>query len=81
MHWLHTTFKDYCKSQGMDVLKDDFKFIVKVLNQMPLELHKSIMRDYCKEWCLGMEKGLAPEIKQNLGRKKANLWLLSKVMK
>jgi hypothetical protein len=75
MYWLRTTFREWASKQGIELLKDDINFAEKVLIKLPENSHKLIMRDYAYEWLRGMgdkEKSLQ---NQNLGRKRANIWL------
>jgi len=80
MYWLHTTFKDYCDRKGIHLLKDDLKFIIKVLNNLPPNSHKSIMRDYCDKWLHTLEKEKNSSQRQNLARRASNSWLVNKVL-
>ncbi len=79
MHWLYTTFKTHCERQGLTLMKEDIKFIERALKEIPSNIHKSIMNDYCKEWCKGIADEPNASKKQNFGRNKANLFLLSKL--
>lgn len=79
MYWLRSTFLDWTKKQGIELLRDDLRFIENILNKIPVELQKSIMSDYCKIWCQGMCLMDKSYQNQNLGRFKANEWLRKKV--
>ncbi len=81
MFWIHTTFKDYCTKRGIELLRDDLKFIEKKLYLIHSDLHKSIMGDFVEKWCEGMGYTEIDSQKQNLGRNKANLWLLFHINK
>jgi hypothetical protein len=72
---------DYCKTKGIEILPDDMRFIEQMLKDIPDDLHKSIMRDFIEEWCDGMGRDAMSLLKQNLGRRKANIWLRAKVGK
>lgn len=75
MHWLYTAFKDYCNQKGILLLRDDLKFIERMIKEIPADLHKTIMRDFVDEWCDGMGRDAMSLLKQNLGRRQANIWL------
>ena len=75
MYWLRTSYLKWAKNQGMELLRDDLRFIEKTLNKIPQNLHKTIMRDFVNEWCDGMGRDAMSLLKQNLGRRKANIWL------
>lgn len=57
------------------LMKEDCQFLQNKLSKISPELHKSILSDYYKEWCKGMEDSIAPYQAQNRGRKRANLWI------
>ena len=78
MHWLYTTFKDYCQKKGIHLLRGDLKYIEKELVKIPKELQRSVMSDYTRKWVETMDKENNSLLKQNLARRKANLWLLTR---
>ncbi len=75
MYWLRTTFKEWAKKEGIELLKEDFIFIERILNKLPSGLHKSIMRQYKEKWHEGMGDSEKFSQNQNMGRFEANTWL------
>lgn len=73
------SFRAYCNRLEIDLLTDDYRFIDKMLNIFPVSDFKAILDAYSKEWLLGMAKSESHSLEQGMGRKRANLWLLSKV--
>lgn len=69
------TFVEYCKDNGINLLKDDLKHIRKCLKCLHVELseQKKIMKKYADIWL--------DEDKEKIGngRKEANLFLLRMV--
>jgi|JI7StandDraft_1071085.scaffolds.fasta_scaffold11654_4 hypothetical protein len=79
MYWLRSTFLDYCQRKGINLLKDDLKFIEKLLRLFPPDRQKSIMVRYCEEWHKGMAECENAAQSENFGRRRANLYLNSLV--
>ncbi len=79
MYWLRNTFRLWAEQQGIQILRDDIKFIEKILNKLPENLHKSLMRDYASEWLEGMDDREKSRQNQNLGRWRANNWLRNRL--
>lgn len=73
------TFIEYCESKNIHLLRDDIRFIRYVLKKLSADRHKSIMRRYCEEWCKGMDECENIAQRDNLGRRRANLYLCSLV--
>lgn len=73
--WYHVKFKNYTGSINIQLLKDDFKFIERVLGKLPEITQRAALRKYCIEWQEGMEDELVDFRKQNKGRYRANCFL------
>lgn len=68
-------FKDYCIKKNIHLLKDDFKFIEKQLIQIPLNLHRSVLKDFTDKWLSVLENESNSSQAQNLARRESNKWL------
>lgn len=68
-HWFNKDFKPYAKRQGLQLLRDDIKFIESRLQRLPEYKQREALRQYVKEWDLSLG--------QNQGRFKANQYLLN----
>ena len=77
--FLETVFKPTAKAKGLYVLRDDMNFIARSLLKIPYNEHKDVLRRYIDEWCKGMAESSIASYAQNLGRRRANLWLLEEV--
>ena len=73
------TFLEYCHEKGIKPLNDDLKFIRKLLAYVPDNERRAFLSAYVDEWLLGMGECPKTLLKQNMGRKRANLWLLGKL--
>jgi hypothetical protein len=69
------SFQNYCKSQGIELLRDDIKFIKSRLKVIPYNSHKSVLQRYCDIWIDSMRMCNNERIQQNVGRRAANLYL------
>lgn len=69
------TFTEYCKANDIKLLRDDLKFIRDILQQWPPSQKMAILRRYSVVWLTAMHSEPNPILKQNSGRKAANLWL------
>lgn len=78
MYWLRTRYVEWTKNQGIELMKDDIDFIERTLSKIPKRLHKSIMRDYAIEWLKGIGEDDKASQNQNLGRRRASVWLREK---
>jgi len=75
MHWLYTTFKTYCATRGINLLRDDLLFIEKRLARIPQEAHKRIAKQFVEKWLEGIGSNENALNSVNLGRRIANIWL------
>lgn len=70
-------FTDYAASKGLQLLRDDIKFIKGRIQLVDKDLRKTFLRRYVELWCQGMDDEERVQYKQAMGRRRANLWLLS----
>ncbi len=75
MYWLISSFKPFCESNGVHLMREDLKFIEKMLYKIPEERRKRVMKDYYNEWMSGIGSCEIASQKQNLGRRRANNYL------
>lgn len=69
------TFTEYCTANNIKLLRDDLRYIRKILEQWPASQKKAILRRYTVVWLTAMNSEPEELLKQNSGRKSANLWL------
>ena len=58
-------------------LRDDKDFIIEQLQRFPSEAHTQIWKEYCYQWQEGKKETDVSYKKQNIGRFRANQWLIS----
>jgi hypothetical protein len=73
------TFLEFCRKNGCELLKDDVTFIKKCLSTFSKGRHKIILRVYVDVWVKAMADCKNISMKQNAGRRAANLYLLGEV--
>ena len=73
------SFREYGIKLGLDLLKDDLLFINKMLDEIDSGEYKPLLKRYCVIWLSTIEKEENSSLKQNLGRRTANLWLREEV--
>jgi hypothetical protein len=78
-NWYYKDFKNYVKSQGFELLKEDYKFIQNVIYHMPENEQKRVLRNYCHIWNTEMALEEKIALKQNVARFKANSYLREKI--
>ena len=71
-----STFQLHCSSLGIELLRDDIKFIKAQLSNIPLQLRKQHLQTYADTWLSAMESCDNVVRKMNVGRRAANLFLL-----
>jgi hypothetical protein len=69
-------FIDQCKNAGMELLRDDVNYIRDRLKNMPRKRQILVLRRYREIWLESMRACENAQIRQSVGRKKANLFLL-----
>lgn len=70
------TFQLYCQSLGIQLLRDDIKFIRAQLKRYHHSYHKNILSQYASIWVQSMAECHDDAKKMNHGRREANLFLL-----
>ena len=73
------TFVAYAQSKGLDLTKDDIKFMRQCLGEVSWSERRGIVEKYVSEWLLGMESVKIQHMRQNAGRRRGNLWLLNRM--
>lgn len=73
------TFVAYAQSKGLELTKDDIKFMRQCLSDVSWSERRGIVEKYVSEWLLGMESANIHHVKQNAGRRRGNLWLLNRM--
>lgn len=68
-------FTQYCQANNIQLLRDDKKYLVTMLRNIPENPRKSLLKRFCDEWLLGFELEENVLLKQNMGRFRANSWL------
>lgn len=69
------TFQQHCESLGIELLRDDIKFIKAQLLQIPQHLAKPTLKKYADTWLSAMSQCDNVTRKQNAGRLSANIFL------
>jgi hypothetical protein len=69
------TFTEYAKSCGIELLRDDIKYLRAVTARMPTEARRDVLREYASIWVGEMKKCNHDAQRQNKGRRAANLWI------
>ena len=69
LNWYN--FKAYCARMGINLLRDDIRFIEKRLDEINPDIHRRVMRDYTRIWL----EHLNHRGGDNEGRKMANEYL------
>lgn len=72
-------FKTYAHQSGLQILRDDFVFIRKMLAKIPQNHHRTVLQRYIAEWLKLMGECECATAGQNLGRRHANRYLLGVV--
>ena len=69
------SFKEHCKSIGVQLLREDLTYIKKCLLPYSKSFYKPILETYIDVWLDGMASCPIEHKKQNVGRVSANSWL------
>lgn len=72
-------FRQHCRSRGIEIHRDDLKFIKESLEQIPYNQKREAVQDYLNEWVAGMKQTDKSFQKQNFGRYRANSYLIEKI--
>ena len=68
-------FTDHCTSLGIELLREDYKYIRTMLERVPQDKRKAIVGTYIEMWLRGIGSTINELEQQNLGRRMANNWL------
>jgi hypothetical protein len=74
-HDLVAKLKLEAKKHNLQILNDDFRFVGRQLYKMSYDIRKAAVRRYVDEWRLGMQQSPNAVCAQNMGRRRANLYL------
>ena len=74
---LITNFFERCVQEDIKLLADDVKFICQKLTKLQPYRQKLVLERYLEEWICGMDDADNSSQRQNMGRRKANLYLLN----
>ncbi|MDX5979620.1 hypothetical protein [Vreelandella alkaliphila] len=66
----------YLERHGMEPLNDDLRFLVAVLRMIPTDAHDWLTSHYAGRWLTTMERTDTDHLRQNLGRRAANQWVI-----
>lgn len=72
-------FRQHCRSRGIEVNRDDLKLIKSSLEKLPYSQKRQAVQDYLEHWEAGMKETDKSFRRQNLGRYRANSYLIKKV--
>jgi hypothetical protein len=75
MPYPSNSFQTYAQLKGIELLRDDVKFIKAALAKVPYNSRRSVLERFSEQWLLGMAKCDIVYRRQNLGRRRANIWL------
>ena len=70
------SFREYCLNRGVELLRDDIKFINTQITGMSQPERRAVLSKYCEVWLSTMESCNNPIKRDNIARRAANLWLL-----
>lgn len=70
------TFTEYCKANNIKLLYDDLKFIRFHIGQLPQSQKKAVLKRYTVYWLTAMANEPIEALKQTMGRRAANKYLL-----
>ena len=71
-------FKSYCIDHKIHLLKDDFRFIEKMLIKIHQNEHRTALKEFTDIWLSTLEKEENSPQSQNLARRMANKWLMDR---
>lgn len=74
----YNKFFNFCSDNKVELLNDDEKFIIKIIERIANDEHeaKCLMYEYFKKYISGIDLEKSEIKKQNTGRRMANLYLL-----
>ena len=72
---MKTSFRQYAELKGIDLMREDIKFLKAKLLKIPTYQKRSFLEKYVEEWLQGMQETNIIYQKQNHGRRRGNSWL------
>lgn len=73
------TFQSHCSTLGIELLRDDIRFIKQQLLGIPEHVRKAVLKKYSEIYLQAMADCDNVTRQQNVGRRAANLFLLELV--
>lgn len=73
---MHNSFVDFARLKGIHLMNDDIKFIKSCLNKISYSARRRVLEEYSEIWLKGMRETDNVALRDNAGRRKANLFLL-----
>lgn len=70
-------FKAHALRKGCDLRLEDSQFVMRKLKTVSEADFKAIVQRYADEWRMGMDDAQTFDTAQDIGRSRANTWLLS----
>jgi len=70
-------FLDYARQNDIELLKGDIIFIRDCAYKLSTTTRRETLKKYVEIWKNEMRKEVVDYKRQNMGRRKANLWLLN----
>ena len=74
---MKTSFRQYAQAKGIELMREDIKFLKAKLARMSPNAHRGVLAHYADEWYLGMQETKISYQQQGYGRRRANLYMLS----
>lgn len=68
-------FTEFCKQNGIVLLRDDMRYIRSMICNIPDELRKRVLSDYARIWLDELTQHGSASQGANLARRKANIAL------
>lgn len=69
------SFRQHTESLGIELLRDDIRFIKSQLLRIPEQLRRGVLEEYCEVWITASRLCDNPIKRDNIGRRAANIWL------
>jgi len=74
---MKTSFRQYAQGKGIELMRDDIKFLKVKLAKIPSHQKRGVLTRYAEEWYVGMNETKIVYQRQGYGRRRANLYMLS----
>lgn len=69
------SFREYCLNRGVELLRDDIRFINTQIANLEQSARRAVLSKYCEVWLSAMNSCDTDLRRMNIGRKAANSWL------